>query len=94
MRVEEVLEPRGELKDLAPPRGAMRGVCTLSPDAVMVVSPQANAILICSTVARSVDQDPELKTQLLYRYTGHCKSAPYSEHRLHRCTLVHRPITI
>ena len=42
MRVEDVLGPRGELKDLAPPPGAMRAVCTLSPDAVRAVSPSVS----------------------------------------------------
>ena len=95
MRKEEVLGPRGELKDLAPPPGAMRAVCTLSPDAVRAVSRHVAVTLIRSIPALFVDQDPQLRTQPFYYYTEYCDPAPCSEQRLRRCyLLLFSPITI
>lgn len=48
MRIEEVLGPRGELKDLASPPGAMLAYVWLSPDAVKTVSPYVIVIIVSS----------------------------------------------
>ena len=74
MRIEEVLGPPGELKDLAFPARRHPCMCMLSPDAARAVSPKVNVMNILGVLVFSWTS-----TQLLYLHNGHCYPAPCFE---------------